>query len=153
MSNQGVKTINAEFIWTHALLQLSFVQFRPDATSFLGLLLTLTLMWKSKKTLEKSFDLIPLFKTTIDARGEDCVSNVDCLENWCHSFIQNKYGRKRGLPCTHVLFFLFGLFSPFMTPRIKKRINKALSMQSKQFLLHFYFLIFWFLRIEFQNSI
>ena len=104
MSNQGVKTINSEFIWTHALLQLSLGQFRPNATSFLGLLLTLTLMWKIKKTLQMSFDLMSLFKTTTDTRGEGCVSNVDYLENWCHNFIQNKYGKKRVLPCTHVSF-------------------------------------------------
>ena len=41
---QGVRTINAQFIRTRALSQLSFVQFRPYATSFLGLLLSLTLM-------------------------------------------------------------------------------------------------------------
>ena len=57
MLKQDLKTINAEFIRTRALSQLSFVQFRPYATSFPGLLLTLTLMWKSKKTLEKSLDL------------------------------------------------------------------------------------------------
>ena len=41
---QGVRTINAQFIPTCALSQLSFVQFRPYATSFLRLLLSLTLM-------------------------------------------------------------------------------------------------------------
>ena len=44
MLKQGVKTINPEFIRTHALSQLSFVQFRPFAISFPGLLLSLTLM-------------------------------------------------------------------------------------------------------------
>ena len=29
MLKQGIKTINAEFIWTRALSQISFVQFRP----------------------------------------------------------------------------------------------------------------------------
>ena len=48
---EDVKTINAEFIRTCALSQLSFVQFRPYATSFQGLRLSLTLMVKSKKTL------------------------------------------------------------------------------------------------------
>ena len=34
MLKKGVKTINAEFIRTNALFQLSFVQFRPyDASS------------------------------------------------------------------------------------------------------------------------
>ena len=44
MLNQGVKTIIAEFIRTRALSQLYFVQFKPYATSFPGLLLTLALM-------------------------------------------------------------------------------------------------------------
>ena len=47
MLKQGVKTTNAEFIRTRALSQLSFVQFRLYATSFVGLLLSLTLMSKS----------------------------------------------------------------------------------------------------------
>ena len=33
MLKQGLKTINFELIRTHALFQLSFVQFRPYATS------------------------------------------------------------------------------------------------------------------------
>ena len=44
MLNQGVKTIIAEFIRTRALSQLYFVKFKPYATSFPGLLLTLALM-------------------------------------------------------------------------------------------------------------
>ena len=68
MLKQGVKTINAEFIRTHALFQLSFVQFRPYAISFPVLLLSLTLMSRSKKTPETSLDLTPLFKTTFEAR-------------------------------------------------------------------------------------
>ena len=43
MLKQGVKTINAEFIRTRALSQLSFVQFRPYATSFPEPLLILML--------------------------------------------------------------------------------------------------------------
>ena len=53
MLKQGIKTINAEFIWTHALSQLLFVQFRPYAISFQGLL-SLTLKPKSKKIMEMS---------------------------------------------------------------------------------------------------
>ena len=49
MLKQDVKTINAEFIRTRASSQLSFVQFKPYATSFPGLLLSLTLMPKSKR--------------------------------------------------------------------------------------------------------
>ena len=67
---QGVKTINAEFIRTGALSQLSFIQFRPYATLFLGLLLTLVLMSKSKMTLETSLNLMPSFKTSVSARIE-----------------------------------------------------------------------------------
>ena len=66
MLKQGVKRINAEFIWTRGLFQLSFVQFRPYAKLFVGLLLSLTLMSKSKKTLVMSLDLMPLFKASID---------------------------------------------------------------------------------------
>ena len=77
MSKQGAKTINAEVIRTLLLSQLSFVQFRPYATSFLGILLSLTLMPKVKKTLETSLDLTHLFKTCVDARFEGLVSNVD----------------------------------------------------------------------------
>ena len=58
MIKQGVKTMNAEFIWTRALSQLTFIR----------LLLFLTLMPKSKKTLETSLNLLPLFKTSLDAR-------------------------------------------------------------------------------------
>ena len=48
MLKQGIKTIDAKFIQTCALSQLSFVQFRPYATSFLELLLSSTLMAKRK---------------------------------------------------------------------------------------------------------
>ena len=47
MLKQGVNAINAEFIQTCALTQLFFVQFRPYATSFVVLLISLTLMPKS----------------------------------------------------------------------------------------------------------
>ena len=104
MLKEGMKTINAEFIRTRASSQFSFGQFRSYATSFPGLLLTLTLTWKSKMTPGTSLDLTPSFKTSIDARVEGLVSNVDYLENWCHTFIQNKHGRKRRLPRTHVSF-------------------------------------------------
>ena len=66
MLKQGVKTINTEFFQTHILSQLSFVQFRPYPISSVGLLLSLTLMSKSKKTLETSLEFMPLFKTSAD---------------------------------------------------------------------------------------
>ena len=77
MVKQGVKTMNAEFIRTSALSQLSFVQFRPYATSLPRLLLSLTLMPQSRKTLKTSLDLMPSFKTSLDARVEGLVSNVN----------------------------------------------------------------------------
>ena len=91
MLKQGVKTINAEFIQIRALSRLSFVQFRPYAISFPGLLFSLTLMPKSKRTLETSLDLTfwtsyaPLFqacclvfprnllKDVLNRAGEVCV--------------------------------------------------------------------------------
>ena len=87
MLKQDVKTINIEFIRTGALSQLSFVQFRPYATSFMGLLLFLALMSKSKKTLKTSLDLMPSFKTSVDTRVEGLVLNVDYLENRCRNVI------------------------------------------------------------------
>ena len=70
MLKQGVKTINAEFIRTHALSQLSFVQFRPYATLFPEPLLILMLKWKSRKTLGTSLDLTLSFKTSVAVRVE-----------------------------------------------------------------------------------
>ena len=104
MLKQGVKTLNAEFIRTTALSQLSFVQFRHYATLFPGILVSLTLMSKSKKTLETSLDLTLSFKTPVDARVEGLASNLGYLENRRCNFIQKKYGRKRRLPRTHVSF-------------------------------------------------
>ena len=102
MIKQGIKTMNAEFIQTSSLFQLSFVQFRPYATSFPRLLLSLTLIPKSKKTLETILDLTPSFKTSLDARVEGLVLNLDYLENLRSNFIQKKYGRKRHLARTQV---------------------------------------------------
>ena len=90
MLKQGVKTINAEFIRTRALSQLSFVQFRSYASSFLGFL-SLMLMPKSKKTLEATLDLTPSFKTSVDTMVEGPALNVDYLENRCPNCIHKKY--------------------------------------------------------------
>ena len=46
MIKQGIKTMNAEFIGTLALFQLSFVQFRPYPNSSPRILLSLTLIPK-----------------------------------------------------------------------------------------------------------
>ena len=88
MLKQVVKTINAEFIRTNTFSQLSFVQFRLYATSFLGLLLSLTLMLKSKKILETSLDLLTSFKTSFDTKVEGLDANLDYLENRQRSFSQ-----------------------------------------------------------------
>ena len=147
MLKQGVKTSNAEFIRTRTLSQISFVQLRHYVSSFLLGLLSLTVMPKSKKTLETSLDLTPLFKTSVrpDARVEGLVSNVDYLKNLRRAFIQKKYGKKRRLPSTRIsfsgqwFFFLHGLFTPLITKGKKKRINKAVSKQLNSFC---YFLCF-----------
>ena len=116
MLKKDVKTIKTEFILTSALSQLSFVQFRPCATQFLGFF-PLTLMSKRKKTLDTSLDHTPSFKTSVDAMVEGLVSNVGYLENRCHNFIQKKYGRKRRLPCTRLVLwtviFLFYTIDDF----------------------------------------
>ena len=137
MIKQGVKTMNAEFIWTHALFQLTFIR----------LLLFLTLMPKSKKTLETSLNLLPLFKTSLDARVEGLVLNVDYVENRHLNSIKRNM-EKNDTWCTHTFRFLdynFSFCTDFltllMTPKDKKIINKALFKQSKQFLLLFYFLV------------
>ena len=100
MLKQGVKTINAEFIRTRALSQLSFVEFRLYASFFLLGLFSLTVMLKSKKILETSLDLTHSFDTSVrpDAWVEGLISNVDCLENRRRTFIQKKYDRKNRLP-------------------------------------------------------
>ena len=103
MLKQGVKTISAEFIRKGALSQLSFIQFRPYATSFWGLLLSLTLMPKSKKTMETSLDLTLSFKTSIDARIEGLVSNVDYLEFGTVILFKRNMAEK-DICCTDVSF-------------------------------------------------
>ena len=86
---------DAEFTQTRAFSKISFVQFRPYTNLFPGLLLTLMLTSKNKKTLEMSLDLTPLLKISVDIRVEGHVSNVYYLGNWHCNFIQRKYGRKK----------------------------------------------------------
>ena len=93
MLKQGVKTINAEFIRTRALSQL-FVQFRPYASLFPGLLLSLTLMPKSKKTLATngSYVFVPILPL---AQGLRVLFRMWIyLDNQRCNFIQKKYGKK-----------------------------------------------------------
>ena len=77
---------------------------QPYATFLPGLLLSLTLLSKSKKDLETSLDLMSSLKTSVDAMVESLVPNMSYLENLRHSFIQKKYGRNRYLLCTLILF-------------------------------------------------
>ena len=103
MLKEGLKTINTEFIRSRALSQLSFIQFKPYATSCPGLL-SLTLVSKSKMTLDTSLDLMPSVKSSIDARVKGLVFNVDYLENQCRNIIQKNCGRKSSLQNTHISF-------------------------------------------------
>ena len=68
MLKKSLKRINAEFIQTRVLPQLSFLQFRHYATSFLVLLLTLTLTSKNKKILKTSLDHMLSCKTSVGSR-------------------------------------------------------------------------------------
>ena len=70
---------------------------------------------------------MPWFKTSVDARIEGLVSDMDYLENWWINIVQNRYGRKRGL------------FTPLMTPQGKKK--KKLSPSSLNGF--YYFFYFW----------
>ena len=106
MLKQGIKTISTEFIQTRALSQLSFVQFRPYATSFPGLL-SLTL--RPPLTVDARLKVIVLFKTNIAEQG------ICCAHTFC------------SLNCN--FFFSYGLFTLLMTPKRKNRIDKALSKQ------------------------
>ena len=77
---------------------------QPYATFLPGLLLSLTLLSKSKKDLETSLDLMSSLKTSVDAMVESLVPNMSYLKNWRHNFFQKKYGRNRYLLCTLILF-------------------------------------------------
>ena len=120
---QGVKTINAEFIGTGALSQLSFVQSRPYATSFPFFLLSLTLASQSKKTLETSLDLTPPFKTLVDVKVEEMwiIWKIDAVILFKRYMAEKDFCRahtSRSLDCN-----LYGLFKPLMTPKSKKKNN------------------------------
>ena len=58
-------------------------------------------------------DLTPSFKNSADVRVEGLALNVDYLENRRRNFIQKKYGRKRRLPLTHVLYSLTDITSSY----------------------------------------
>ena len=150
MLKQGVKTINTEFIRTYALSQLSFVQFRPYATLFVGLVLPLMLMSKSKETLETRLDLMPMFKTSIDCWCKGWGSYFECgLFGIFGTVILFKaIMAEKDVCCMQTLLspdcnfsFCTYFLHCWWLLKVKKRINKALSKQSKQFLLLCYFFI------------
>ena len=61
-----------------------------------------------------SLDITSTFKTSVDARVEGFVLNVDYLENWRCNFIEKKHGRKRCLPRTFLsLDFNFSFCTDF----------------------------------------
>ena len=145
MFKQGIETINTEFIQTFALSQVSFVHFWPYVIWFPGLLFLLTFVSKSKKTLETSLDVTLFFNgwefffffwmLIICKIGVIILFKRITAETFVccpHTF--------RFLDC--IFFFLYRHFAVLMTPKSEKRINKALSKQPKQFLFHFYFLIY-----------
>ena len=131
---------------------MSHTEFRPYATSFPGLSLSLMLMSKSKKTLETSLDLTPLFKTSIDRR----VKQASCFEwglfiNFDALILFKRSMAEKVICCAQTCSFLdcnFSFCTDFlrllMTFKGKKRINKNHSKQLKQFLL--FFLIFFGLK-------
>ena len=149
MLKQSINTVNSKFIRARALSKLSFVQVRPYATSFLGLLLSLKLMPKSKNTMESNLDLTPSFKTSVETRVEGLVSNVDYSEN----FIQKKCGRKRGLSRTRfvlwtVIFLFFtGFLLCWWLLKVKKESVSPNSLNSFN-----YFFIFWFKGLSFKTQ-
>ena len=61
-------------------------------------------MPKSMKSTKTSLDVTPSFKTSVDARVEGRVSNVDYLENWCHNFIQKKYDKTTAMHTPFILW-------------------------------------------------
>ena len=159
MIKQVIKTVNGEFIRTRALSRISFVQFRRYATLFPRLFLSLTLMAKSKKTLEASLDLTPSSKTPLDERIESLVSNVDYLENRRRNLIQRKYDRKRHLAHTRRLKFkvafeiqvlstsaikchgdlrIFQLAEAICRQKICQRLSRNLCISHRQWLWHIY---------------
>ena len=134
MLRQVIKTINTGFIQTCALSQLSFVLFWPYATLFLGLLLTLTLTWKIKKTLRTSLDLTPLFSTSAYARGKVLfqiwiIWEIGAIVSFKTNMAEKDVCRAHAI---HFLDFNFSFCMDFLCCwwllRVKKRINKAVSM-------------------------
>ena len=144
-SKQGIKTINTEYIQTILLSQLSFAQFRPYATSFQGLLLSLTLMPKLKRPWRWVWTLY------FCSRPPLTHGLMILLRMWIICKISTVILLKRNMTkkdvCWTQMFHSLSCNFSFCTDflhqwwLLKVKINKALSKQSKQFLLLFYFLV------------
>ena len=88
----------------------NFLSSSSDPMQLPGLLLSLTLMPKSKQTLEMSFNPTPSFKTSVDARIDGLVSNMDYLENRRHNLFKRNMAEK-GVCHAHTFRFLDYNFS------------------------------------------
>ena len=122
------------------------VHFRPYATSFPRLLLFLMFMSKGKKTLATGWSLCLRSRPLLMQR----------FRVWFWMWIIWKIGiiilfklnmAEKDACRTHnfvlwTVIFLYRLFTQLMISEGKKRINKALSKQSKQFFLLFLFFDF-----------
>ena len=74
------------------------------------LLLSLTLLSKSKKDLETSLDLMSSLKTSVDAMVESLVPNMSYLENWRHNFFKRNMA-ETDTCCAHLFCSLDCSFS------------------------------------------
>ena len=143
--------MNAELIGTCEFSQLSFVQFRPYATSFPRFLLSLTLMPKRPWS---SLDLTLSFKNSLDAKIEGLVLNVDYLENRRRKFMQKKYGRKRHWLTNKFrsldsnFSFCMDFLHRWWLLKVKKRRLFLSSLNSL-----YYFFIFWFKGLSFKTHL
>ena len=100
MLKQGIKTVSFKFVQTCSLSRSVQNLYNLVPVGF-------SLLWQCQKVKGPwrwAWTFTPSFKTSVDARFEVLVSNVDYLEIWYHNFIQKNYGRKRRLPCTQVSF-------------------------------------------------
>ena len=111
MLKQDIKTINAEFNRKRALSQLYFTQLRPDVTSLSGLLFSLTLMSKCKKTLETSLDLRPLLKTSVDARVKGPFIKCKLIINSSGVILFKRNMTEKDVCCAHTFSSLDYNFS------------------------------------------
>ena len=144
MIKKGVKAINAEFIRTRALFQLSSVQFRSYGTLFPGILLSLTLMpkrkraWRRVKTLciRSGPSLTQVLKVLFRMWIIWKIGAVILLKRNTAEKDTYRAHTFDSLDCN--FSFCTGFLHRWRLLKIKKRTNKALSKHSKQFLLLFF---------------